>query len=579
MNTKTIMTLVFTAIGVSAVITGVLNYNVESKIGHFSEAAAVRYQSYQLADELRQSSDDLTRLARTYALTGEDKYEKMYLDILDIRNGQKPRPEQYHQIYWDLVLKYGDKPKADGASVAIKSQMEALGFSDKEFQFLDKAQKNSDALVALEVKAMNAVKGIFMDPNTGEYNVNKTPDLALARELLHSEQYHIEKAKIMAPIDQFFSELNKRTEKEFVNRLDSLHMALYGSQFVVFLVIVIAVIGFMVVKVWLVTPIIQTCHQLVDIQESKDLSKRITVNAQGEMGEIITLINAFVHSLAGSLSATGGISYKIATLSKQTKASIQVSRESSSRVSHELDTSASAMEEMTMTLMHVSENTSSAERSASENGNHVNNGKGAVEEAITSMSVLGKELSNTESAMGQLVNESSQVSKVLSVIKGIAEQTNLLALNAAIEAARAGEQGRGFAVVADEVRSLAKRTQDSTLEIDTIIESLHNRTSQVGESVSQANSLMEKAEVALQGIVSVFNDISTTTEEIHKINTQVAASTEEQSLVSKEIASSLVVIRDNSKEVSQIIEEIELSSTSLDEQSQVLNDQAEEYQF
>lgn len=287
----------------------------------------------------------------------------------------------------------------------------------------------------------------------------------------------------------------------------------------------------------------------------------------------------FISSLASSLSTTDGIAKEVADLAKQTKASIQVSRESSNRVARELDASASAMEEMTTTLVHVSESTSNAESRAAENEAHVTVGKQTVSEALKAMSVLETEFTNTQDSMSHLVNESTQVSNVLSVIKAIAEQTNLLALNAAIEAARAGEQGRGFAVVADEVRSLAQRTQDSTKEIDDIVASLQSRTNQVGTSVTQAATLMQKAGVELQRIVAVFEDIRHSTEAIHGINTQVAASTEEQSLVSKEIASSMMVIRDNSREVSQIIEQIESTSISLDNQSQILRTKAGEYQF
>ena len=579
MNTKTMMSVVFSTIVASAVITAVLSFNVKSKIELFNDAANVRYQSYQIADELRQSSDDLTRLARTYAVTGDEKYEKMYMDILAIRNGEKPRPEKYHQIYWDLVLSYGDKPKPDGARVAIKSQMKALGFSDEEFHYLEQAQQNSDALVALEVKAMNAVKGIFMDPNTQTYSIKGEPNLAMARELLHSDQYHREKAKIMQPIDEFFTALDKRTEGEVNNRLDSLNMALNASQFVLFLVIVVAVGGFVIVKSRIVTPIVQTCRELLDIQRSKNLARRISVSAQGEIGEIVNQINLFISSLASSLATTDGIAKEVADLAKQTKASIQVSRESSNRVAKELDASASAMEEMTTTLVHVSESTSNAEIRAAENETHVGVGQDTVSEALNAMAVLESEFTTTQDSMQHLVNESTQVSNVLSVIKAIAEQTNLLALNAAIEAARAGEQGRGFAVVADEVRSLAQRTQDSTKEIDDIVASLQNRTNQVGSSVTQAASLMQKASNELQRIVTVFDDIRHSTAAIHGINTQVAASTEEQSLVSKDIATSLVVIRDNSREVSQIIEQIESTSISLDNQSQALRTKAGEYQF
>lgn len=579
MNTKTMMSVVFSTIVASAVITAVLSFNVKNKVELFNDAANIRYHSYQIADELRQSSDDLTRLARTYAVTGDEKYEKMYMDILAIRNGEKPRPEKYHQIYWDLVLNYGDKPQPDGASVAIKSQMQALGFSDEEFRYLEQAQQNSDALVALEVKAMNAVKGIFIDPNTQTYSIKGEPNLTMARELLHSDEYHKEKAKIMQPIDQFFTALDKRTDAQMDNRLDSLHMALNSSQFVLFLVILVAVGGFMIVKSRIVTPLVQTCSELLDIQKSKNLARRISVSTQGEIGEIVNQINLFISSLASSLATTDGIAKEVADLAKQTKASIQVSRESSNRVAKELDASASAMEEMTTTLVHVSESTSNAETRAAENENHVGVGQNTVSEALNAMAVLESEFTTTQDSMQHLVNESTQVSNVLSVIKAIAEQTNLLALNAAIEAARAGEQGRGFAVVADEVRSLAQRTQDSTKEIDDIVASLQNRTNQVGSSVTQAANLMQKASVELQRIVTVFDDIRQSTAAIHGINTQVAASTEEQSLVSKEIATSLMVIRDNSREVSQIIEQIESTSISLDNQSQVLRTKAGEYQF
>ena len=579
MKTKTMMSVVFSTIVASAVITAVLSFNLKSKVDLFNDAASIRYQSYQVADELRQSSDDLTRFARTYAVTGDEKYEKMYMDILAIRNGEKPRPEKYHQIYWDLVLNYGDKPKPDGAKVVMKTKMQALGFSDEEFRYLDEAQQNSNALVAIELKAMNAVKGIFLDPNTQAYTVKGDPNIVMARELLHSEQYHKEKVKIMTPIDNFFSALDKRTEGEVVHRLDNLHSALNWVQLVLLLVIFAAVIGFFIVKSRIVTPLVQTCRELLDIQQSKNLARRITVTTQGEIGEIVNQINLFIASLANSLSTTDSIAKEVADLAKQTKASIQISRESSNRVARELDASASAMEEMTTTLVHVSESTSNAESRAAENETHVTVGQQTVSEALKAMSVLEGAFTNTQDSMLHLVNESTQVSNVLSVIKAIAEQTNLLALNAAIEAARAGEQGRGFAVVADEVRSLAQRTQDSTKEIDDIVASLQNRTHQVGTSVTQAATLMQKAGGELQRIVIVFEDIRSSTEAIHELNTQVAASTEEQSLVSKEIATSMIVIRDNSREVSQIIEQIESTSICLDNQSQMLRTKAGEYQF
>ncbi|OXS00015.1 methyl-accepting chemotaxis protein [Shewanella algae] len=579
MKTQSMMSLVFGAICASALLTFIFTMNESAKIVQLGDAANIRYKSYQVADELRQSSDDLTRLARTYAITGEEKYEKMYQDILDIRNGEKPRPQHYHQIYWDLVLNYGDKPKADGESAAIKDTMKSLGFSTKEFDFLDQAQANSDALVALEVKAMNAVKGIFLDPTSGKYSVRGEPDLALARELLHSPAYHREKAKIMAPIDQFFSALDQRTGADFIQRMEDLRSALFWSQLLLATVILVSIVGFVMVKYKIANPIVLVYEQLMDIQKTKDLSKRIQVTASGEIAQIREQINAFISSLATSLAVTDSVSKEVAKLSEEAKSAVNESRTSSQKVASELDSSASAMEEMTTTLMHVSENTQEAEARAAENESNVSLGQRTVRQAQSAMSVLEQEFAKTKVAMQHLVTESDQVSNVLEVIKAIAEQTNLLALNAAIEAARAGEQGRGFAVVADEVRSLAQRTQDSTKEIDDIVASLQQRTTEVGGSVTQAAELMNKADEEFGGIISVFENILVSTEAIHNINTQVASSTEEQSLVSRDLASSMTVIRDNSRNTAEVIERLLNTAEYLENKAAELRIHAKEYSY
>ena len=214
MSINSTMKLVFGVIALGIVISVMTVLQLNGLLKKVDEMAHVRYQSYQAADELRQSSDDLTRLGRTYVLTADDTYEKMYMDILAIRNGQKPRPENYHTIYWDLVLSYGQKPKPDGQRISLQKMMENLGFTKSEFKLLQQAQRNSDALVNMEVKAMNAVKGLYPD-SSGNYTRQGEPDLVMAAKLLHSKEYHQEKAKIMAPIDAFFKELESRTNRQF----------------------------------------------------------------------------------------------------------------------------------------------------------------------------------------------------------------------------------------------------------------------------------------------------------------------------------------------------------------------------
>jgi methyl-accepting chemotaxis protein len=203
---------VFSLMSLATVLLVILTIKLDFAQDDLKEKQEIRYRSYLLADELRQSSDDLTRLARTYVVTGNAAYEQQYNDILDIRNGKKPRPQEYYRIYWDFVAADGKQPRADGPAVALQDLMKQAGFTDTEFAKLREAQANSDALVKTEVIAMNAVKGLF-DDGKGNFAVRGPPNQAMARELMHSPAYHQYKAQIMKPVDEFFVLLEQRTSK------------------------------------------------------------------------------------------------------------------------------------------------------------------------------------------------------------------------------------------------------------------------------------------------------------------------------------------------------------------------------
>lgn len=175
------------------------------------DAWAERYASYLLADELRQSSDDLTRFARTYVVTGDPSYEAHYMNILAIRNGEKERPQDYHRIYWDFIAAGRPGSAGGGVTRPLNDLMLDAGFTDEEFALLAEAQANSDGLVKLEVQAMNAVKGLYAD-GAGAYVVRGEPDMDLARTLLHSPTYHAFKADIMKPVNQFLAAMEIRFE-------------------------------------------------------------------------------------------------------------------------------------------------------------------------------------------------------------------------------------------------------------------------------------------------------------------------------------------------------------------------------
>ena len=166
-------------------------------------ANELRHESFLLADELRQSSDELTKMARTYVVTGDARYKAYYQEILDIRDGKAARPVGYQNVYWDLVLASGQSPRPGGGhAVALLELMRQAGFSADELSKLAEAKANSDALTATEYAAMRLVENAGPEPDAGR---------AMARMMMHDDRYHQAKAAIMKPINEFYELMEKRT--------------------------------------------------------------------------------------------------------------------------------------------------------------------------------------------------------------------------------------------------------------------------------------------------------------------------------------------------------------------------------
>ncbi|BCT68859.1 response regulator [Nitrosospira sp. NRS527] len=179
------------------------------------DALNVRYASFLAADELRRSSDDLTSMARAYVATGNPKFERMYLDIIAIRDGGHERPPHYERGYWDLMIGDSGFRPGPGRKLSLRSRMEALGFTAAELAKLEKAQNSSRLLMEPEREAFGAMKGLFQDP-AGQFNVKGTPDPELARRLLYDESYHVAKAGIMRLVNEFYELFDERTLRAVV---------------------------------------------------------------------------------------------------------------------------------------------------------------------------------------------------------------------------------------------------------------------------------------------------------------------------------------------------------------------------
>ncbi|CAH9058548.1 hypothetical protein PSECIP111951_01894 [Pseudoalteromonas holothuriae] len=278
---------------------------------------------------------------------------------------------------------------------------------------------------------------------------------------------------------------------------------------------------------------------------------------------LITEVNSALHTINDATS-------HLTESTAQTSAGV-------SEQLHEADMVATAATQMQATIQDISHNTEAASQKAESTNGNAQQGRSEVDATIKHIIALSESLSGASNVVSQLEKDGETIGSVLDVIRGIAEQTNLLALNAAIEAARAGEQGRGFAVVADEVRSLAQRTQDSTQEIESIISTLQQRTQEVvnimqqcrnqgGESVAQAEKAGELLSMITEDVQNIMD-----------MSTHIATAIDEQSQVASEVNKNVVRIRDIAQVASEHAQANAQSSEEVSEQAKVLKDAVAKY--
>lgn len=552
MNTSIRKIFISLAVGnIAALAALVVSYflyqNAQHEIGASYKS---QHLSYLLADELRQSSDDLTRLGRTYVTTGDVKYEKQYFDILDIRNGKKPRPIAYHRIYWDFFTIDMKKPRGDGVKISLQEMMKQAGFTVDEFGYLKQAQANSDGLVGLEVKAMNAVKGNFQGDD-GKYTKKGKPDFALARKLVHSEGYHKFKADIMAPLDKFYVALEERTSNRVANAETT--AVTYGRLVMITiaaLLILLAATGAMLFR-RVIFPL-QSLNTVMTSLSNNDLEVEITgEDRTDEIGEMASAVSIFKeHAIAreemeverkvqGEARATRA--ENIRSMIDQFDSQVSSTLGNAGATAVEMENAANVM---FSTANETNEQSSAASSASQEASVNVQTVAAAAEELSTSIQEIARQVSDASSTSHGAVEEASRatrevrelaeasqrIGEVVNLINDIASQTNLLALNATIEAARAGEAGKGFAVVASEVKNLATQTASATEEI-----------------AGQITAIQE----ATTSAVDVIQGVSDTINNINEISTAIAAAVEEQGAATGEISRNVQEAARGTDEVSR----------------------------
>ncbi len=340
------------------------------------------------------------------------------------------------------------------------------------------------------------------------------------------------------------------------------------SRNLISVVLVVAVFICLVGGFFLARSILNPLNQVVDAMEDiaegeGDLTKRLENQSSTEMNLLAEAFNRFVEKVQNLVAEVTAHMDQFTTVVKRTEEIAHHAQEGAAQQQIETDQVATAVNQLSVSAQQVAANGANAADAAQQAEQEAQSGRKVVAKSVNEVQLLADKVIDSVSSIQQLAADSDDVGKVLGVIQSIAEQTNLLALNAAIEAARAGEQGRGFAVVADEVRTLATRTQSSTEEIRGIIERLQVGTKEAEHSMQEGKELAERNVEQASKAGEALDRIAQVVTTIKDQNFQIANATQEQTKVTEEINRSVVNIKDVGQKTADGAQEAASSSEEL----------------
>jgi methyl-accepting chemotaxis protein len=330
----------------------------------------------------------------------------------------------------------------------------------------------------------------------------------------------------------------------------------------------------------LLLPFDNVANLLEDIGNGQgDLTKRLDDTRDDEAGKIAKGYNNFVITLSDLLKDIAKTEKEMTNIIQDLNTVSSTMETDVKEQSSQIDQIATAIHEIGATSNEISENANQAASASNEASNAIDNGKRSISSTLSNVNVMNNEIDSTQLIIKKLEEDAQNINTVLSVITGVSEQTNLLALNAAIEAARAGEQGRGFAVVADEVRTLAAKTNNSADEINDIIKQLHERTNAVVEAIEKNKSLaLECNQSAIESNEDL-ESISKNISDMNDQNIQIASATTEQSQVINEIAPHITEVSEIAKSIEVIAEGSNEECKKLLTKSKNLTDYISKFKF
>ncbi|MFY8274150.1 methyl-accepting chemotaxis protein [Pseudoalteromonas sp. SSDWG2] len=543
MTIKTLLRVAFAIITFIAIVLLVIVLNLRSSLEHSFDSSVFRYQSSHLAKLSAINSSQLTLYARQYVATLDKKYLDKYHDLVD-------------QIT-------GKKPSVDGRSMDYLDRLKEINVPKDLLSYLEQSNKNSIALIDTEEAAFELVA-----PFVGKEIENLTElelrDWMKAIHMLHDEPYEREVVKIMTPVNTFISKLDALSAQQLQQVQNNV-----ATRSVLSIVAVIIMVALLVVcYFWLEKRIINVTIDLVDKAKriaAGDLTQRTVNDGSDELAQLGQAFNDMVEKLSSLLSNIQTQSQAAADAANALNTISLHSSELSGKQSEAIDVIATSVHENLYAVQEVAKNCTNAAQAAHDANMNTAQAQSVVSHSVQSVQNVAQTLNTATQSLTQLHDSVKDVTEILSVIDGIAEQTNLLALNAAIEAARAGEQGRGFAVVADEVRSLAKRSQQATEEIQEKLNVLQRFTSQVSDDIASSSGDTNMAVERSTEVSESLHEIESLVTNINEMNQSIATAAEEQEQVSKDIAQRVENIRHDAQQSSDLNTQVANSSNELND--------------
>jgi methyl-accepting chemotaxis protein len=357
-----------------------------------------------------------------------------------------------------------------------------------------------------------------------------------------------------------------------------IHLMLVIGGIILAVLLLISITLFFTIRRLVIIPINHVAVSLREISSGKgDLTCRLPENRRDEIGQLAHAFNETMSTLASLIREMNCIGHTVQNTAAQLAKTANNTQENTDRQLMEVDQIATALQEMSASATEVAASAEKTAETSQEASTEASRGQQSVAGNAKAIHLLTEEIDNTSEQIITLHNNSKNISSIVTVIRNIAEQTNLLALNAAIEAARAGEQGRGFAVVADEVRNLAHKTQTSTHEIEQIVDELQKSAETANLSMNDNKQIAISANDATQAIQSVLLSLNERIQTINDMNSHVAAASYEQSTVTTEISQHVTSMQDISHTVSKLNQDVAIMANEVSDQSNTLIAKLEQF--